>query len=43
MIYLCCLLRKREEVELKEEVLEEVNEEGITEFYVMDDDRSISI
>tara|TARA_A100000164_G_C21769897_1_gene705828 strand:- start:688 stop:825 length:138 start_codon:yes stop_codon:yes gene_type:complete len=34
IIFACCRYRDREE-----EVLEEENEEGMTEFYVMDDEK----
>ena len=42
IIFACCRYGNREE-EVLEEVLEEVNEEGITEFYVMDDDKSVVV
>ena len=43
IIFACCRYRNRDEEVLEEEVLEEVNEEGITDFYVMDDDRSVVV
>ena len=43
IIFACCRYINKEEEVLEEEVLEEVNEEGITDFYVMDDDKSVVV
>lgn len=43
IIFACCRYRNKEEEVLEEEVLEEVNEEGLTDYYVMDDDKSVVV